>query len=457
MEFQDCGAGLYELVAIRKPELERWQPIFSTFPDVQEYSFKDLFSRHPLKPNLYTYEGRADNVIVLSNGEKFQPHTMELLISTHPSVRSVVVAGQGRFQISLLIEPSETAWEDNEAERDRFLDELWPVIAEANKQAPGHAKLQRDHIIIAHLNKPFARTSKGTIRRGPTLELYKDEFDKIYEDVDLSLPDGDILTKDQLDHETVTALVRRTFQEVTNATNLADTDDFFTAAAVDSLQVVTLRRYLQKRLPTANTKGSPLNSRTIYENSTVERLSEAIYRSFSAPLINGDVPSTTDGVSQMVSKYTGILNQGSHGRVDINRKSETSLVILTGSTGSLGSYILNDLMSREDVGEIWCLNRSATAEERQRASNSRRGLRTDFEDRRVRFRQCNLASPSLDLNPLEYGFLLTNASYVIRKSHFHPCLRAHIHLTVSFQTHSGASISTCLCHLLSRKSRVSET
>jgi hypothetical protein len=88
----DRGAGLYELVAICKPELEIWQPIFSTFLDLQEYLFKDLSSKHPTKGNLFTYKGRADNVIVLSNGKKFNPQTMELSISDYPAISLVIVA-----------------------------------------------------------------------------------------------------------------------------------------------------------------------------------------------------------------------------------------------------------------------------------------------------------------------------------------------------------------------------
>lgn len=412
LELQDRGGGLFELVAVRKPEFERWQPIFSTFPQVSEYSFKDLFSRHPQKPDLFTYEGRADNVIVLSNGEKFQPHTMELVISSHPDVESAIVAGQGRFQISLLLEPSQ-AVEPGSADEEAFISKLWPTISAANKESPNHAKLLRELILIARPDKPFSRTSKGTIRRGPSLELYKEELDTLYELADKVGDKEDSLTKEQLESEELVTFVRTTLQQIAGSRIQTASDDFFTVTGLDSLQVLTLRRYLNKKLPI------PVTSRTIYENPTLERLVKAIRTLGSPPLVNGTHPAkaaTDEDVLQMVSKY-GRRSPGyqlddvaiQHGQAG------KKVVVLTGSTGSLGSYLLDDLMNRGDVHEIWCLNRSKDAQQRQLKHNNIRGLRTDFKARRVHFRHVDVATPGLGLDAFEYGSLLARATHVIRE------------------------------------------
>lgn len=418
LELQDRGGGLFELVAVRKSEYQQWQPIFSTFRDLQHYSFKDLFSRHPLKPHLYTYEGRSDNVIVLSNGEKFQPHAMELLIASHPAVKSAVVAGQGRFQISLLVEPVDV-FERNKKEKERFISAVWPIIKTANEQAPGHAKLARDRIVIAHPDKPFSRTSKGTVRRGPTLELYKDEFDEMYARADNNVADGDSLTADQLNYQSLYELVKTSFQEVARMEEVSDDADFFAVAGVDSLQILTLRRKLQRRLSPDVLGGSLLTSRLIYENPTVRSLSKALFDSFAAHTTNGNTspsePVTDDPVQQLITKYISDLPQRSQKYLPPVVETKRKVVVLTGSTGSLGSYILDNLMNREDVHEIFCLNRSGTAKERQSASNARRGLRTDFDARGVHFLHSDLGKLSLGLHDDDYRYLVGNATHIIRQ------------------------------------------
>ena len=60
---------LFELGFVRDPQLDRFQIIFSTFPTRQEYWTSELYAKHPTKPDLWKYNGRADDIMVLSNGE----------------------------------------------------------------------------------------------------------------------------------------------------------------------------------------------------------------------------------------------------------------------------------------------------------------------------------------------------------------------------------------------------
>lgn len=79
IELRDHKDGHYVLFFVRDPKLDLYQGIFSTFPDLQEYSTKDLFSKHPdpVKSFLYKWTSRADDIIVLSNGENLAPALME--------------------------------------------------------------------------------------------------------------------------------------------------------------------------------------------------------------------------------------------------------------------------------------------------------------------------------------------------------------------------------------------
>ncbi|RFU26072.1 hypothetical protein B7463_g10277, partial [Scytalidium lignicola] len=387
-ELQEVSQGLYELVAIRRPELERWQMIFETFPDAQEYHFKDLFAKHPTKKGLWHYQGRIDNIIVLSNGEKFNPTTMETQISGHPVVDSLIVAGQGRFQISLLVEP------------------LWPSIEEANQDAPSHAKLFKSHIIIATPEKPFLKASKGTVRKVPTLQLYGEEFDRLYARADSDQDLENVEPLDITNEDTLRNDIRRVVKSITELEGLGDDEDLF-AAGVDSLQVLTLQRHLRRALSSNGDAKDQIKISLIYQNATINLLAHAIWILVTG-LPNGisTEASHAQTMQALINKYTSCLPERSS-------QGTKSVVILTGSTGSLGSYLLDTLIKSTLISEIWCLNRSDNSEERQTASSSHRGLITDWKSNNVRFRKADLPKENLGLAREDYDYLLKHVTNII--------------------------------------------
>lgn len=70
VEYRQVSDDLYEQVIVKKDELQLYQPIFGTFPNLQEWPMKDLYSKHPTKENTWLYRGRADDIIVYTTGEK---------------------------------------------------------------------------------------------------------------------------------------------------------------------------------------------------------------------------------------------------------------------------------------------------------------------------------------------------------------------------------------------------
>lgn len=144
----------------REPALEKVRSLSANFPDVEIWHTKDLFKRHPTKPELWTFHGRVDDIVVLSNGEKFNPVPSEVHISVHPLVNGALVIGQGYPQPSLILEPK-----DSSQTLETLVDAVWPAIDEANSQAPGQARITRDMILISHPSKAFVRSPKGTVVR----------------------------------------------------------------------------------------------------------------------------------------------------------------------------------------------------------------------------------------------------------------------------------------------------
>ncbi|KAL3438034.1 hypothetical protein BDV09DRAFT_206002 [Aspergillus tetrazonus] len=102
------------------------------------------------------------------------------------------------------------------------------------------------------------------------------------------------------------------------------------------------------------------------------------------------------------------------------RRAHEAVVIVTGATGSLGSHIVQRLAETPSVATVVCLNRrssSTTPEKRQQAALTARGITLSTGARaKLRVLETDTSKPQLDLPPLEYGWLLENATDIIHNA-----------------------------------------
>lgn len=171
--------GLYELVIVRQEQYRPFQGVFSTFPDKQEFATSDLFEPHPTKTGKWVFRARADDIIAFTTAEKLNPITMESMISANPIVKSALIGGQGQFQASLLIEPK--IYPKSAVEEEQLLKEVWPSIAQANRNCPAHGRIMKGFVMLTNPDKPVPRAGKDTVQRQATLKLYADEFKALYD------------------------------------------------------------------------------------------------------------------------------------------------------------------------------------------------------------------------------------------------------------------------------------
>ncbi|RYN15583.1 hypothetical protein AA0121_g10488 [Alternaria tenuissima] len=347
---------LFELII--KPRDTKYQAIFHTFPTIQEWRTKDLFRRHPSKPYLWKYTGRRDDIIVLSNGEKFNPVLSEKLLESHPWVKGALVVGQGKFQAGLLIEPE---WSQaNTQDPSALIDHIWPMVEQANREAPAHARIYQTKIAVAKDGKSFIRAAKGSIIRLQTVAAFKDEIEALYADEGYSSDpnqeaDGDVALESKIH-----AVFSRALPSFQNDT--PDDVDVF-SLGVDSLDVLALTNALNKAV-----HGAGVTASTVYSNPTVKQLAAALSHSASKSNVQHAPPPTREEkLSAMVRKYTRTMVRPKNMNGLPNRPTKQT-VILTGSTGSLGSHILEQLLRNPDVEKVYCLNRSDNAETRQKES-----------------------------------------------------------------------------------------
>lgn len=179
--FVEHKAGYHELVINRDPKREIFQGVFSTFPDKQSFNSGDLFEQHPTNPQSWVFRARTDDIIAFTTAEKLNPITMESTISTNPKIKSAVIGGQGKFQASLLIEPH--VYPQSAEEEAKFIKEIWPSVLQANRSCPAHGRIMKGFVFLTKPEKPIPRAGKGTVQRHAALQLYKTEFEELYEKV----------------------------------------------------------------------------------------------------------------------------------------------------------------------------------------------------------------------------------------------------------------------------------
>lgn len=125
--------GLFEHVFVRQRQLDLFQSIFCTYPNLDRFETKDIYRKHPVKSSTWKFCGRLDDVIVLSKAEKFNPVSYESVVSANPVLRSAIVGGHGKSQICLLVEP--LALGESDAGNTELLDAIfgqryWKPIAQ---------------------------------------------------------------------------------------------------------------------------------------------------------------------------------------------------------------------------------------------------------------------------------------------------------------------------------------
>ncbi|KAI4943374.1 putative NRPS-like protein biosynthetic cluster [Alternaria rosae] len=400
---EPAGDDLYELVI--KPKDKRYQAIFHTFPEIDEWRTKDLFRRHPSKPYLWKYSGRRDDIIVLSNGEKFNPVFTEKLLESYPWVKGALVVGQGKFQAGLLIEPdwSQTSTKDPSA----LIDHIWPMVEQGNREAPAHARIYQTKIAVAKDRKPFIRAAKGSIIRLQTVAAFKDEIEALYADEGYSSDpnqgaDGDVALASKI--HAVFSRALPSFQD-----DMADDVDIF-SLGVDSLDVLALTNALNKAV-----RGAGATASMVYSNPTVKQLAAALSQNVNkSPERDASPPTREEKLSAMVRKYTKDMIRPKSTSTASPRPSRQT-VILTGSTGSLGSHILEQLLRDPGVERIYCLNRSENAEARQKETLSKyHGPNTDFS--KAEFLRTDFSVDNFGLSDATYRQLLTTATSFIHSA-----------------------------------------
>jgi thioester reductase-like protein len=444
MKFIDLGQrmeevmpGLYELVITRTDLINRTQAYFHTCPHLEVFRTADLFAPIKGSDGWWTFRGRTDNWITMSNGLKMDPTDMENAISAHPDVMGVLVAGSHRFRLCLLIELRPESAPKSDEEREEILGELWPTIDEANKAAPKFGRVPKELITFTSPDKPFRRAGKGTIQRRLSIAAYDDEIEDLYAKAEEGLLTSGLPPLKSRNIDDLLPFLRGIYAESLDNYEIGVDDDLF-LNGLDSLSMFLIAARIKAGLRKHNVSEKLLgkvDNTLLSTSATIRRLAQKLSHILSE--LNG-ITKLTNGSSNvkelqaLLAKYEAqiptILQDG-------RKRGQT--IVLTGSAGSLGSYILSALLAREDVKKVYCLNRSSDAQEKQISSFKSKGLPVCRLER-VRFLQAKIAEQNLGLTEDEYASLTLESTTIIHNAYpvnflmpvesFEPQIQGLLHL-----------------------------
>ena len=138
---------------------------------------------------------------------------------------------------------------------------------------------------------------------------------------------------------------------------------------------------------------------TIYANPSIWALTNTILRLSEEQ----DLSANTQKESRL--RVRDELLQEFRSRIDQiqspttwNQKFDRQVVILTGSTGVLGSYILDSLVANPSIAHVFCLNTKIDSSSYQIEKNKSLGLSTPLDPARVTFVTANLSESGLGLH-----------------------------------------------------------
>ncbi|KAL3464342.1 hypothetical protein BJX64DRAFT_286473 [Aspergillus heterothallicus] len=336
IKMEELEDGSYECIA-----LDGLPAKVSSNCDDPPNSFRtrDTFLKHPTIPDVWKYLGRIDDRVTLVNGEKVLPVPIEHRIRQSKFVKDNLVFGVGKPLPGLLVVPST---ECEGLSKDKILNLVWPDIASANKNAETFSQISRDMVIILSVGCSYPATDKGTMIRNRTYLDFSDIIEAAYQNLEYGTSDSEhklILNLSDLEN-----YLLGLFQIELGYAGLNLTSDFY-EAGVDSLQAIKARGSIKKNIDIGSAQ---LSHNVVFDQANIKKLAAHLFA-----LRTGEQQDEEDELavmSQLVVKYSNF-----HARA-----ATKEVILLTGTTGSLGAYVLSRLMQKESVKKIYCLVRASS-------------------------------------------------------------------------------------------------
>ncbi|KAK1977171.1 male sterility protein [Colletotrichum cereale] len=371
VRMEPLGDGSFECVVYKGFPLaaELWLDESAPNP----YRTGDLFLEDPPGSGYFVLQGRRDDILVHSNGEK--THATALAMSLEENKTSVIaktaVFGTGKACPSVVVE---VRWDTMCERSDMHLEQaVWEVVRECNERVPTYSKIPRETILILAKGETLPVTPKGNVRRNIAWESYGDRIEELYSRFLGDTPDTDGLDNAQPGDSDLSAAetIQRAAADVLGVSqeDVAEDQDWY-GLGLDSLRAVELRSKLVRVF------GSfPLMF--IFEYPTVKELL-GFFQKYKkegsgdeASVQNQHHERARSTIQRMKHELDGWATLP---RQNISHSSDDGEVLyLTGASGALGNALLEVLVRLPAVKKVYCAVRGADPQARVRDSMKSRG------------------------------------------------------------------------------------
>lgn len=331
------------------------------------YATSDLFREDVPGSGYYTILGRKDDTLVMENGEKTNPLIIEHTIAAAEAIiNNCCIIAEGRQCTALLVElDPERALECTPQE---MIDRVSKAVKEGNKVAPNYSTILPQMIHILPIKKKLAVTDKGSLKRKEIYQQNADVIEAMYD----NFAKGSTKTNGTVNSKDLASFVINSAAESlgVDASELAQNKD-------KSLFDYGLNSLLATQLMnTLNQYANDLPSNFLYEYPTVDSIVKYIQG-------GGKNKKTTEDhyqeTQEILKEYLARADK------DFDKipakapqvPSDGHVILLTGATGSLGSFMLRDMLQSQQVKKVYALVR-------QRSNESLFGrLEKAFRDRHL--------------------------------------------------------------------------
>ncbi|KAJ9048444.1 hypothetical protein DSO57_1034984 [Entomophthora muscae] len=299
--------------------------------------------------------GRVDDTLVHPSGEKTYPVPMESSLLDSPLIHRCVILNNRKIHNCLLIQLN----------KEQFLrhpplhaiQEIHLAIDKANANAPIYSRIDHSLVYILPLatDKELPVTVKGNIARSKAEEMFQNELTKLDSDFTRAPSEGPV---SDLEYQSVLIQIKSLLLNM----SIDPESDFF-EKGLDSLSAVKLKNQLCAIYPSAN-----ITANTLYDNTTAPDLAKYICH---PPQPYSNLTLAQKEVNALIEANTKFPKPTKA----IKTKHPTKLdVLVTGANGSLGNFILKDLLKQPWVDHVYAFARANSPEEA--ASRIQTGLQS---------------------------------------------------------------------------------
>ncbi|KAH7912004.1 L-aminoadipate-semialdehyde dehydrogenase [Hygrophoropsis aurantiaca] len=415
LRFEDRGDGKFELYV-----LDGWHTKVMTNQPDGSYATKDLFVKHPTTPDAYKFIGRVDDTIVMVNGEKTNPVPIELTLRSSPYIADAIVFGAARTQVGALILPTEVAKDLSRTELEKLVA---PIIALANAEAPSHSQLATEALVFLPYGRSIPRADKGSILRPKVYQEFESVIDDVYKRLE-GETGGETkihISGEQEAKIIIRALIGKTIERPLD--NLQDDTDLF-EFGLDSLQSTRIRNAIQREIYLS---GKKLTSNAVFENPSISKMAELILALGSGHEDRLQSATAQHIMLELVEKYSHfavpptVHTNGTNWVNGIGNAEPPRIIVLTGATGSLGAYLLDEFLADPSVKLVYCLCRAKNdtdAEARVRESMKTRKLASRYTEAngRVISLASDISADKLGLKPERYDEIANRATLIVHNA-----------------------------------------